>query len=238
MIVEVKVAHSSRFWDRLRYPGNTMLNFLARGEEIWSFSLWPLHAIYCEEGDLPFSKLLMVTYPFLATDPRDRVYALLGLVEQIYRAAIVPDYSKSVSEVYPKFASMFSRDDRQSEHPLPRWSGPDTVMGSELFPVPLKEIGILLVSSSHARSTRRLAKSLLFCISNRRTPARSSLVASWSTLSISALDQSTARRTNIARSHSFGCCCTQPVSFSRNAVPPPIHWAGAASANRRSGRPW
>jgi hypothetical protein len=85
----------------------------------------------------------MVTDPFLATDPRDRVYALLGLVEQIYRADIVPDYSKSVSEVYQKIASMFSSDDRQPEHPLPGWSGLDTVMGSELFPVPLKEIGIL-----------------------------------------------------------------------------------------------
>jgi hypothetical protein len=56
--------------------------FLARGEEIWSFSLWPLYAIYREEGDGSFSQLLMVTYAFLATDPRAKIDALLGLVEE------------------------------------------------------------------------------------------------------------------------------------------------------------
>jgi hypothetical protein len=36
-------------------------------------------------------------------DPRDRVYAILGLLEPVYREEIIPDYTKPVMEVYKDF---------------------------------------------------------------------------------------------------------------------------------------
>ncbi|RDL39281.1 uncharacterized protein BP5553_03621 [Venustampulla echinocandica] len=44
---------------------------------------------------------------FKATDPRDKVYALLGLVNQVLKQSIVPDYSLDLPSVYLKVAEYF-----------------------------------------------------------------------------------------------------------------------------------
>jgi hypothetical protein len=49
-------------------------------------------------------KLLPATTNFNATDSRDYVYALLGMANNEDRLAVIPDYSKSVAEVYTQVA--------------------------------------------------------------------------------------------------------------------------------------
>ncbi|KAK0642339.1 O-methyltransferase gsfC [Lasiodiplodia hormozganensis] len=49
--------------------------------------------------------LLQMTRGCRAEDPRDRVYALLGLVPDVVEAKLVPDYSKSVHQVYTDTAA-------------------------------------------------------------------------------------------------------------------------------------
>ena len=45
--------------------------------------------------------LLSTTYNnFYSTDPRDKIYALLGLVDQSQDITVTPDYTKPISEVY------------------------------------------------------------------------------------------------------------------------------------------
>jgi hypothetical protein len=44
--------------------------------------------------------LLLNTYQFQATDPRDKVYSLLGLATEQDRTALKPDYNKSIEQVF------------------------------------------------------------------------------------------------------------------------------------------
>jgi len=46
-----------------------------------------------------------------ATDPRDKVFALLGLVSHALEESILPDYQKSASEVYTNMAKHLLRRD-------------------------------------------------------------------------------------------------------------------------------
>ncbi len=48
--------------------------------------------------------LLQTTLAFEATDPRDKVFALLGLVHEDDRSALKPDYSKPIQQVYTELA--------------------------------------------------------------------------------------------------------------------------------------
>jgi hypothetical protein len=47
-----------------------------------------------------FSGLLNITRDALGSDPHDRIYALLGLVEAHARTHIVPDYEKNIEDLY------------------------------------------------------------------------------------------------------------------------------------------
>jgi hypothetical protein len=49
------------------------------------------------------SKITWVLKHSLCSDERDRVYAILGLLSDEFRTEIVPDYSKSIREVYKDF---------------------------------------------------------------------------------------------------------------------------------------
>jgi Heterokaryon incompatibility protein (HET) len=48
---------------------------------------------------IPLSSLLYSTYQFLSTNPRDRVYALLGMSDIGTDSAIIPDYKQDVSKL-------------------------------------------------------------------------------------------------------------------------------------------
>lgn len=85
----------------------------------------------------PMSSLEMLlkrTMTFYATDPRDKVFALLGLAHDSDRVEIVPDYSKSLEQVYAEIAVYliskninmiyFNTNSPNQDHPswVPDWS--------------------------------------------------------------------------------------------------------------------
>ena len=73
--------------------------------------------------------LLKRTMTFLATDPRDKVFALLGLAHESDRLAILPDYSKTAKEVFAELAvyliskniNMIYFNTDSPDHDLPSW---------------------------------------------------------------------------------------------------------------------
>ena len=76
--------------------------------------------------------LLRMTSNFQATDPRDRLYALLGLAQDGEHPQITADYRLSVEEVYIRSASYFLKEQNavwilyrahsvDSSSPLPSW---------------------------------------------------------------------------------------------------------------------
>ena len=87
--------------------------------------------------DNPMSSLEMLlkrTMRFYATDPRDKVFALLGLANERDRLEIVPDYSKNLEQVYAELAVYlisgninmiyFNTNSPNEAHPswVPDWS--------------------------------------------------------------------------------------------------------------------
>jgi hypothetical protein len=60
-----------------------------------------------DDEKLGLDVVLGFTRTYQATDPRDRIYALLGLVGDDDRDAIVPDYSIDVGSLYLKIAWHF-----------------------------------------------------------------------------------------------------------------------------------
>jgi len=60
-----------------------------------------LHALH--EVDTPVSTILYRTREFFATDPRDKIYGLLGL-PALKSLHVKPDYSLTVEEVYTQFS--------------------------------------------------------------------------------------------------------------------------------------
>ena len=73
--------------------------------------------------------LLQDSFGFEATDPRDKIYSLLGLLHETDRVALTPDYSKSVRQVYIEIArhvlrkniNMLCLNTNSPFHDLPSW---------------------------------------------------------------------------------------------------------------------
>ncbi|CAK7207040.1 Non-essential glycogen phosphorylase [Sporothrix eucalyptigena] len=78
-----QVADSEKFNESLRQ----LLN-LSRFKTVWD-----------QGGILPFIDVLQRFRSAQATDPRDKVYALLGVAPEEYRRSIIPDYSASNTAV-------------------------------------------------------------------------------------------------------------------------------------------
>ena len=97
-----------------------------------------------EEGPLhePIFQLIAYTREFHATDPRDRAFALLGLISDVFRFGVRIDYAMSYEDVYKEIALkalggdgdfMFPLLSRAGYHPrgsakLPSWA-PDWTLG-------------------------------------------------------------------------------------------------------------
>jgi hypothetical protein len=66
------------------------------------------HCSRSQKGTLPLASLLKGTYIFRkgleASDPRDRIFALLGMSADAADLRIVPNYSKSKTQVYTEVA--------------------------------------------------------------------------------------------------------------------------------------
>ena len=92
-----------------------------------------VHSLCTARAYPKFEDLLTQTQQCKCTDPRDRVYALLGLLDCDY--GIVPDYEKSVTEVYQNMFIAFMKEQslygnlkllaacemRESVRELPSW---------------------------------------------------------------------------------------------------------------------
>jgi len=86
--------------------------------------------------------LLQTTLAFEATDPRDKVFALLGLVHEDDRSALKPDYSKPIQQVYTELAHHLIGIDinilcfnvNSPSHSLPSWV-PDWSRSSQRWPL-------------------------------------------------------------------------------------------------------
>ncbi|KAI8623732.1 heterokaryon incompatibility protein-domain-containing protein [Xylariaceae sp. FL1651] len=55
-------------------------------------------------GGIDLDRLLMLTLTFEATDPVDKIFALVGLSTDSTKRAVLPDYSKSPAQVYTEAA--------------------------------------------------------------------------------------------------------------------------------------
>jgi len=90
-------------------------------------------------GGLPLTLYTLVPFGSEATDPRDHIYALLGMASDRERLQIVPDYNKSVVEVFTDFMLFYLKDGdltllscnklRKRHANLPSWV-PDWTPGS------------------------------------------------------------------------------------------------------------
>ncbi|KAF2805516.1 HET-domain-containing protein, partial [Mytilinidion resinicola] len=64
------------------------------------------------EREIDLASLLFLTAHTQATDPRDKIYALLGLAREVDRDAIIPDYSKNFEHVCKEVVRHLVRHDR------------------------------------------------------------------------------------------------------------------------------
>ena len=96
-----------------------------------------------EKGSIQsIDMLLTVAYRFEATNPRDKVYSLLGLARDEDRAAIQPNYLKSVKEIYievvryilPKNINILCFNVNSPRHGLPSWV-PDWSLSEQRWPL-------------------------------------------------------------------------------------------------------
>jgi hypothetical protein len=66
---------------------------------VWSIS--DMRRIFRQNGSVELWQLLRRLHQQDCTDPRDKVYSVLGMTHSKVRRYLGPDYTKSVSEVFP-----------------------------------------------------------------------------------------------------------------------------------------
>ncbi|KAL0936145.1 uncharacterized protein CTRU02_208360 [Colletotrichum truncatum] len=78
---------------------------------------------------LDLGNLLITTTIFDATDPRDKVYALYGLINEVHQKKIIVDYTLTVSELYTRVGAVLLGNNvnflgyntASPNHDLPSW---------------------------------------------------------------------------------------------------------------------
>jgi hypothetical protein len=95
-------------------------------------------------------QVLLDNISLRATDPRDRIISLLGITSH----EIVPDYSKSVSEVYSQFALQQMQDGRPVLALAGSWT---CVKGSIILQAPI-------VGPRLAKSNRNCTRVTILCV--------------------------------------------------------------------------
>ncbi|KAL0262769.1 hypothetical protein SLS55_001742 [Diplodia seriata] len=132
-----------------------------------SFRLSPLFMTRDDfqiEGGLDLMRLLLYSLNTQATDLRDKVIALLGLASQQCRSALVPDYSKSTTQIYTETArhiiqstgdlnilaiNTASPRTAGADPPLPSWV-PDWALPTTSRPPPLLQPSLYRASGPYA----------------------------------------------------------------------------------------
>ena len=69
--------------------------------------LWHKKRNQHDEGQL--QSVLEISRSFQSSDPRDKVYAVLGLCKGVHRGEIIPDYAKTVADVYIEVTEVLLR---------------------------------------------------------------------------------------------------------------------------------
>ncbi|KAF8847706.1 HET-domain-containing protein [Acephala macrosclerotiorum] len=105
-------------WDMLKTPEYLQcltedhIGMLSNCDFNVSIPMFVMQANIAQPFGVGLLSLIRLMNRFEATDPRDRLYALLG-VYPVMDVEIEPNYEKSVSEVYTDFVSTFLRDKRR-----------------------------------------------------------------------------------------------------------------------------
>ncbi|KAI8931033.1 hypothetical protein NX059_012044 [Plenodomus lindquistii] len=89
---------SSAVPDNLVWIGNNEARTLAAS----TFNLCFLRAKFYNDSDFFFFNLLLFTWPTRASDPRDKIYSLLGLASDAKNLNIDVDYTCDVTELFTK----------------------------------------------------------------------------------------------------------------------------------------
>ncbi|KAK4545542.1 hypothetical protein LTR36_002892 [Oleoguttula mirabilis] len=108
----LRLLRNYRLWQLLKLGHDTTRPILVRedsGLRARVINTDPSHAIDLlkvsrAEGAMPMMYLLRRLQRFNATDPRDRVFALLGIATDAEELGVRPDYSKSWEQVYTELA--------------------------------------------------------------------------------------------------------------------------------------
>jgi hypothetical protein len=80
----------------------------------WRFHLIMLYSGWDEQESLPLLDLIELTHDAGASDPRDRVFALLGLVGPQENLQLTPDYKLSPCEVFCSAIRVMAKDTKRS----------------------------------------------------------------------------------------------------------------------------
>lgn len=89
-----------------------LIAYFQNAQEYWSI-VSTRHTIrQCSGVGYQLHYLLHATAHFAASDPRDRIYALLGLSEHPFRQEIKPDYTQSKDEAYIKVVKCIIKIDK------------------------------------------------------------------------------------------------------------------------------
>ena len=105
-------------WDNLKNPINVAfltedeIGMLGSCEYDIAIAMALVQYRKDDQSGLDLLGLIRLMNRFEATNPRDKLYALLGLGDLV-NVSIIPDYSKSVSEVFSDFVRTFVRDTRR-----------------------------------------------------------------------------------------------------------------------------
>ena len=87
-----ELKEASLAFDRAIWPSLGTVN------EIQTFQHW-----YADSRQINTYRLLQVSRTVFATNPRDKVYGLLGLMDERIAALVKPDYSDTVENIYRSF---------------------------------------------------------------------------------------------------------------------------------------
>ena len=87
---------------------------------------------------LELTELVTLTSSMVCRDPRDRIYALVGIASDIAPGSLVPDYCKSIEEVYQDFVR-FSRATSLPGHELDFLGSLN--IASSIYPEAVSEAG-------------------------------------------------------------------------------------------------
>ncbi|KAK1829991.1 heterokaryon incompatibility protein-domain-containing protein [Podospora conica] len=97
-----------RVWEWTQYRPGTLAGLIPRGRWEKAWNRLRLLEWWCNRGEMPLVGMMAYTATSRVTDPRDRIYSLLGLATEKDRRVVgAPDYTCEVGVVYSRFAKAY-----------------------------------------------------------------------------------------------------------------------------------